>query len=496
MPETTARAGDEPDDDSSLSTLRAESSGGCAAWLASVARSTDRLTAERSVSAMTSECVSVTGRGLDLTGADLRGLDLSGFDLRWATLNRTALFGTNLSAAILTGASLVCAGLERTDFTAAVLHGAYVHALAAQASVFVDADLTGLIDGTGALFHGCDMSGVTLDRAELAGVTFYQCGLSGAHAQGTDLRGSAFNECRMDRMDFTLAVVDECTITRSSMRGVVLNRARGQGLVIQRPSSADGLQLSAARLPNLRLSSVRGRGIVATELSASDIDVLDSQMIGADLRDADLAGGRWARTSVDHGNLSGAVLANSWWQQVTLVEATLADAAGEGMTATECSFTRAHFTGFAGRYATFRNCDLQAADLQRAYLYRCSFVGDPPTSACLASTNFDGANLTQAYLAADFTGASLRHVIATYARVNQSIFAGADLTGLNMFRASAVKTDFTDARLTGTLGYVFTDRRPGLSASLSNSDDSESGRVAEFITDLEKLLDSDTRKST
>ncbi|WP_327116590.1 pentapeptide repeat-containing protein [Nocardia sp. NBC_01730] len=445
---------------------------------------------------MTTECLSTTGRGLDLTAADLSGLDLSGFDLRRATLNRAALFGTNLSAADLTGASMVCAGLERTNFTDATLHGAYIHAMAAQASVFVRADLTGLIDATGALFHGCDMSGVRLDGSELAGVTFYQCSLLAAHAQGADLRGAAFNECRMDNADLTAAVLDDCTITRCGLRSLVLDRSRGRGVVIQRPSTADGLQLSAAHLPNLRLSAVRGRGIVATGLSATSIDVLDSQLVEADFRDADLTGGRWSRVCLDSGNLAGAVVSDSWWHHVSGVEAKLTDAAGESMTATECSFTRADFTGFAGRYATFRNCDFHAADLQRAYLYRSSFIGDPPTSACMTAANLDGANLTQAYLAADFTNASLRHVIATYARVNQSLFNGADLVGLGMFRASAVKTDFTAARVSSTLGLFFADRCPGLLAALHESDDPESRRIARFVTEFEELIGSDTRKST
>jgi uncharacterized protein YjbI with pentapeptide repeats len=267
-------------------------------------------------------------------------------------------------------------------------------------------------------------------------------------------------------------------------------------MVIQRPSSADGLRLSAAHLPNLRLSAVRGRGIAAVGLSAPAIDVLDSQLVDADFREADLAGGRWSRACVDKADLVAAVLTDSSWHQVSGIEAKLTDAAGEGLTATECSFARADFAGFAGRYATFRNCDFSSADLQRAYLYRSSFIGDPPTSACMASANLDGSNLTQAYLAADFTGASLRHVIATYARVNQSIFAGADLAGLSLFRASAVKTDFTTARVSGTLGLFFADRCPGLSAALHESDDPEVQRIATFVTDLEALIGSDTRKST
>ncbi|MFB8281166.1 pentapeptide repeat-containing protein [Nocardia colli] len=474
----------------------ATSTGDLTAQLRSLAQSSDRADARQTVLDRTNDCLATTGRGLDLTSADLSGLDLSGFDLRRATLNRAALFGTNLTAADLSGASLVCAGLERTDFTAATLCGAYVHALAAQASVFVGADLTELVDATGAMFHGCDMTGARLDRSELAGVSFYQCNLLAAQAHRADLRGATFNECRMDDTDLTAAVLDDCTITRCSVRGLLLNRSRGRGLVIQRPSCADGLQLSAAQLGDLRLSAVRGLGVVATGLSAPGIDVLDSQLLDADFADALLAGGRWSRVCLDSGNFTGAVLSDSLWNQVSGLEVTLADATGESMTASDCSFVRADFTGFAGRYATFRNCDLHEAGLRRAYLYRSSFIGDPPTSACMTSTNLEGANLTQAYLAADFTGASLRHAIATYARVNQSVFADADLVGLGMFRASAVKTDFTTARVSGTLGTLFADRCAGLYAALDNSDDPNAARIARFVAALEELISGDGKRST
>ncbi|MBF6216205.1 pentapeptide repeat-containing protein [Nocardia puris] len=460
------------------------------------ARSDDPVAARKVVSELTEACLAESGRGLDLTAVDLSGLDLSGFDLRQATLNRTALYGTDLSAADLTGASLVCAGLERTNFTDAVLRGAYVHAVAAQASVFVRADLSGLIDATGALFHGCNMSQARLDHSELAGVTFYQCNLASAQARSSDLRGAVFNECRMDDADLTSAVVGDCTITRSGVRGLTLARARGQGLVIQRPSTADGLRLSGAHLPSLRLSAVRGRGITADSLNATGIDVLDSHLAEASFRGADLSGGRWSRVGMDGAVFVGAALADSSWQHVSVCDADFAEATGESMTASECSFARADLSGFAGRYSTFRNCDFTAADLQRTYLYRASFIGDPPSSACMAHANLDGANLTQAYLAADFTSASLRHVTATYARVNQSIFSDADLSGLSMFRASAVKTDFTSARVTGTLGLMFADRCIGLSAALDASVDPESLRIAKFITDFDGLIASDNRKST
>ncbi|MGH3907566.1 MAG: pentapeptide repeat-containing protein [Pseudonocardiaceae bacterium] len=445
---------------------------------------------------LTEKVLSETGRGLNLTQADLSGLDLSGFDLRHAVLNRASLYGTQLAKANLTGASLVCAGMERTDFTEAVVTGAYVHAFAAQASTFTGADMTGLVDSTGALFHGCDLAGARLDDAELAGTTFYQCNLVETRFQGTDLHGAVFNECRMDYAILGRAYLHDAMILRSSIRELNLSHARGHGLVLRRPTAADGLCLTNAHLPGLRLDQVRARRLRAADLHAPGIDVLDCQLPEADFSHADLSGGRWAQVGLDGARLVGALLPDSSWRGVSAINADATQVTAEGLTAGECTFTDAVFIGLAGRYSTFRNCDFHCADLRSAYLYRATFVGDPPTSACLVGAQLDGANLTQAYLAADFTGASIRHGWAAYARVNQAIFERADLRGTSLFRASAVKTEFTGARLGGQYGVVFADRCPGLLDALHESADPASKRVAELVEELSELLTRDAGMST
>jgi uncharacterized protein YjbI with pentapeptide repeats len=282
--------------------------------------------------------------------------------------------------------------------------------------------------------------------------------------------------------------VDDVSILRSSIRELILNHARGRGVVVQRPTSADGLSLANAHLPGLRLSEVRSRGLAGAHLHAPGIDVQECHLSGADLSHADLSRGRWDQSSLDDANVAGAVLADSSWFCVSARRANATNVTGEGVTASECTFAEALFAGFAGRYATFRNCDFRSADLTGAYLYRASFIGDPP--------RLDGANLTQAYLAADFTGASIRQAWATYARVNQSIFDNADLRGTSLFHASAVKTDFTGARLGGQRGVIFADRCPGLPEALGHGGDPDNKRVAELVEELTALLARDSGKST
>ena len=122
------------------------------------AKTPDRARAEREVAATTARLIEDTGTGLQLSEADLSGLDLRGFDLRKATLNRALLHSTDLSGANLSGANLICSGMERTKLARADLSGAYVHAFAAQVCDFSGADLSRLVDATGSLFHGCNLS--------------------------------------------------------------------------------------------------------------------------------------------------------------------------------------------------------------------------------------------------------------------------------------------------------------------------------------------------
>ncbi|MEO1335465.1 MAG: pentapeptide repeat-containing protein, partial [Myxococcota bacterium] len=250
-------------------------------------RSDDRTAAEIAVARMTTHYLKETGRGLPLDGADLAGLDLRGFDLRAANLNRAALHGAILDDADLTGASLVCTGLERTSLRGARLNCAYIHSLAAQVTCFDGADLTGLVDATGALFHGCSMVGAKLTDAVLCGTTFYQCTMSGCDLTGTRLQGSTINECRADHASFRDSHVGELTVTKSDLRGASFEGARGEGLVLQRLTSAESLSLTHAVLPGLCMRHVRAPQLNLTRTDATDgsfTDVAAPGLLAANAR--------------------------------------------------------------------------------------------------------------------------------------------------------------------------------------------------------------------
>lgn len=198
------------------------------------------------VSEVTQGLIDTTGRGMDLTEADLSNLDLRRVDLRRATLNRALLHGTRLQEADLSEVSMVCPGMERTNLTGASLRSAYVHALAAQTCVFDGADLTGLRDATGTLFHGCSMRGTHLDDGHLSGSSFYQCDLSDASMRNMNLQGALISECLLDSAALDGSCVDQLSVTKSSLRDTSLRSVAGHGLALQRLTAADGLVLADA----------------------------------------------------------------------------------------------------------------------------------------------------------------------------------------------------------------------------------------------------------
>ena len=420
----------------------------------------DRDAARKEIAALTEKLLSSTGRGLDLTEANLSGLDLSGFDLRKAALNRAALHRTDLSDANLAQASLICPGMERTRLADADRNGAYVHALASQVCDFSGADLRNLVDATGALFHGCNMTGALLDGAALAGATFYQCGLEKASLLGAHLQGAVFNECFMDHAELSGALVSQLTITKCHLTGARLSRASGDGLVLQRLTAADGLDLRSANLRSLRLHSVRVAGLVAADLRGAKLD--------------------------------GASFHTCYARGVNLAEAS-----AENLTALECAFPESNMSHLAGRCATFRDCDLAGANLRGAYLYRANLTGDPPRSMSLVSANLTDSVLVQAYITADLSRTSLRGAHCAYARLNQCVMREADLSGVNLYEASLVKVDCSDTRFTTIEPPIFAHRSPGLIEAIESAWDSGNGEsMAGFLRNLEALLNSGSRGST
>ncbi|MBH5371119.1 pentapeptide repeat-containing protein [Bradyrhizobium glycinis] len=455
-------------------------------------RAADRLRAAAAVERRTQEAIRKTGIGLQLSSENFNGLDLSDFPLRRCTLNRAQLHGAKLDRADLSGANLICPGLERVSFRGAKLDYAYMHAVAAQVCNFEDASLRGVIDATGSLFHGCSMRRARFDNAMLSGLLLYQCDASDAVFDGAELQGSTINECFLSSASFRFAKLSQVTITKAHLAACSFFQSKGDCLSIVRPTSVDGLVLEGAYLPYLRLSKVSGR-ITARALSAPFADVHQSNLSGAELEQADLTEARFLSVSLSDANLVGAVLNRASIHSCQLDGVDLSRASGESICITESTMRASKLTGFRGRCAFVRDCDLESADLSQAYLYRSMMTGDPPKSMALDHANLEGSNLVQAYLAAGMTDSNLEATRVAYVRMNQSSLRDANLRGISPFQASFVKVDFSGARITTFEPPFFADRCPGLQAALKGDQQCE---PSSYLAELSSLVRSGREGST
>jgi len=184
-----------------------------------------------------------------------------------------------------------------------------------------------------------------------------------------------------------------------------------------------------------------------------DADCRGSDLIAADLAGADLAGIDLTGANLARANLNGADLTGSALRGADLDGADLSGAA----------MTRADLTGADLDFSTLVGSDLSGADMSRASLMAAA-IDD--------TTVLTGANLTGAlYVPLDL---AIRHdVVLTGAEfddwdgnaldlngarlaaahlngdVTRFSFAGADLSGADLYRVTAIDADFSDADLTG-----------------------------------------------
>jgi uncharacterized protein YjbI with pentapeptide repeats len=431
----------------------------------------DREMARAEIDGWTSRQWESSRRGIDLTAAALTGADLSSLNLRGVTLSRATLNDACLDGANLAGGRLVCPALEKTSLRGATLSGAYLHAIAAQACDFTQADLRSLLDATGSLFHGCKLVEARLDHGSLAGATFYQCDLRGSSWNNATLQGATFNECRLDGARFGAANLDQVTMTKCRLDGVSFDSTTGQGLTIQRPTAAGHLSFDGAALPSLRLLNVRGTSWSARGARLRDIDVVDCHLANMDFREADIAGGRLLRSDLAAANFTNASLTGATISFSSLVGAHLDAAKAENAAIIESALTGATLNGIRARGLMVRDTDLTDAQLRSAYLYRAVLTGDPPQAMSLRRADLENANIVQCLIAADLSDANLAGAHAAYARLNQSILCNADLRGISLYEASLVKTDFSGARFSVLCPPFLADRCTGLKEALDAADD-------------------------
>jgi uncharacterized protein YjbI with pentapeptide repeats len=465
-------------------------------FLRSCAMHIERETGRSAVNERTSRLLAA-GRGLSLADKDLSGLDLSGFDLRGANLNRANLFGTKLDAAVLTGASLICAGTERASFRRANLRQTYLHAFSAQVCDFSEADLSDAVDVTGSLFHGCKLIKTTLRGSSLAGSTFYQCDVTDAIFDTAHLQGAHFNECYFKRTSFSGANLAQAIFTKGTLADVNFAGACGRGLSMRRIAAASNINFSNSNFSGTTFDDIGFSNLVANRMVAPNsqwraVSIMNGNFSLADLTQSTFIDVRAHSLVLDCAKLDGAALRRVIWPGVQAKHIS-----AENLHGIECLMDGANLDDIRARCLVLRDCSLANASMRYAYLYRAMITGDPPKSMILCCADLTGANLIQAYVTADLSGATLNGANLVYSRLNQSVLAGSALRGCSAYHASMIKVDFSNADIKGLGLPFFADRCPGLrTTAKAQLDEAEAKRLEKFLDQLSDVLGGHNGTST
>lgn len=460
------------------------------------AREPNRKIAIAEVKRLSETLINRTGKGLNLVEANLNNLDLRHFDLRRANLNRAQLYNTDLSFANLSEASLVCAGTERTKFKGAILQNSYLHALAAQVSDFEDADLSHVVDGTGALFHGCKMSRAKLTGSVLSGTYFYQCDLTSAKFDNASMQGGIINECMLDKASFNGTELSQFSFTKCSANELSLKNAMGEGVVIQRLTSCDQLNLCSSFFPSLRLSSLRAKQIYGNKLQAPCSHIHNCVFSDANFSESNFSLSNWSNSSIVNADLSYSKLNEASFLYIVADGANFKNAKAENFRAVESIFSNCNFENFSGRTLVMRDCSLKGANMRNAYLYRSMLTGDPPKAMNMQGVILEDANLVQAYIAADLSGASLENANCVYSRLNQSQLDETNLVGVNLYGSSLIKTSFINARINAIKGPFFLDRCAGLLDAIEATDDFHNEDLKNYVKEFMSVFRKSNHGST
>ena len=239
---------------------------------------------------------------------------------------------------------------------------------------------------------------------------------------------------------------------------------------------------------------LRLRNLCADGIEASAADVVGCVLVDVSFAHASLERSRWIDTMAREATFDGAVVCSASFNRCDFSGASMSALKGENVYFEETRLDNCDMQGLMGRHSMFRDCSMKESNLSGSYLYRASFTGDPMQSMDMRGSMLRGANLVQAYVAADLSSSDLSNAYCAYARFNQSLLVGASLRGANIFQASCVKTKFDGADLAGVQFTAFADRCTGLEEALAATGDASEN--LDFLRKLVGVLADRNHRST
>ena len=215
----------------------------------------------------------------------------------------------------------------------------------------------------------------------------------------------------------------------------------GAGLARAMESGRHGLhppcpgQQACAAIKAMEGAAVRRLGkdaaLRCTDLSLAELSDVD--LGAADLRRANLSGGRFLNTGMAGARLQQSCAYYADMRGLKLPRGDLRGARFIGCFMNRADLTGAHMPGISLRSSHLQRAALASANLSNADLVRTAFA-----EADLRGANLAGANLTSSDLAqADLRGADLRGANLTNAHVFETRLEGANLDGAMVCKNAA-----------------------------------------------------------
>ncbi|MCB0062116.1 MAG: pentapeptide repeat-containing protein [Caldilineaceae bacterium] len=185
------------------------------------------------------------------------------------------------------------------------------------------------------------------------------------------------------------------------------------------------------------------------------LDCVNVNLMGRDLRAADLHGGNFVEANLRGADLTNADLREADLSGADLTGANLENAKLEGAKLIGTNLTQAYVRGADLRNASLNGADFIEADLTgvsltETLLQGAGFEKAKLIEVQLQNTNIAGVVFTGANLqGADLTGAQLQGARLSQADLSGSFLVGADLSGAWLNLATLTGADLTGANLSG-----------------------------------------------
>ena len=264
--------------------------------------------------------------------------------------------------------------------------------------------------------------------------------LSGLDLSGLDMQGADFGDAILDNVNLKESVLSSCSFKNTTLSKTDLSSADLKGADLSGADFTESILFRA----DLSGADIQDAVFDQADLKHAQLNDCNAENAGfcsADLTGASFANSRCRAADFAKSNLSGAGFTNA-----VLVEASVEDAIGIGVSmkgadlsglhaSGKTNFSKGNFQKVTGAYSIWENAILDEADFSMSHMEGANFASASLKSAC-------------------FVGADLK-----YARLSKTNLSQARCMTMNLFEASLEKADLTkaDFRLSNIYGAEFLD---------------------------------------